>query len=126
MDGVVEVLGLEHRHLEDAMEVDDLGGGGGASFFLRAHAWRAREARCRLALASRAWLAFYRRLSDLAKPQREEIKEESTYIGARFSPFPPSVPSVYAFPANPAPDFPAGFDEFRGITWTFAGVVDGA
>ena len=53
-------------------------------------------------------------------------KEESTYIGARFSPFPPSVPSVYAFPANPAPDFPAGFDEFRGITWTFAGVVDGA
>jgi hypothetical protein len=51
------VLGLEHRHLQDAMEVDDLGGG--ASFvLLRAHAWRARSARCRLSLlclAARGW-----------------------------------------------------------------------
>lgn len=45
VDGVVEVLGLEHRHLQDAMEVDDLSSGA-ASFFLRAHAWRARSARC--------------------------------------------------------------------------------
>lgn len=48
MDGVVEVLGLEHRRFQDAVEVDDLIGGGGVSLLMRTHdAWRARP-RCRL------------------------------------------------------------------------------
>jgi hypothetical protein len=44
MDGVVEVLGLEHRQLEDAVEVNDVSRGGDCGvFLLRTHAaWRAR------------------------------------------------------------------------------------
>jgi len=33
MDGIVEVLGLEHRRLQDAVEVDDLSGGHGVPLF---------------------------------------------------------------------------------------------
>ena len=73
VDGVVEVLGLEHCRFQDAVEVDDLigvgDGGGGVSLLLRAHdAWRARPV---AAFSSRAWLSFYSRLGKASKGRKK-------------------------------------------------------
>jgi hypothetical protein len=106
MDGVVEVLGLEHRQLEDAVEVDDVSRGGECGvFLLRTHAaWRARlVAVSSLGVRAELFIACFQ-LGKVSKRRNEDI------FGARFCSFPSALRSVCAFPAKQTPNFQADLE----------------
>jgi hypothetical protein len=102
MDGVVEVVGLEHRRLERAVEVHDvdIGVGNGGVSVLRAHARRGVHAACLPALGRAVFIdespASQHSLTCEILKARERGKKRPASVALASRPFPPHCP-LFAF-----------------------------